>query len=129
MDRRKFLEFLGAVTIMPALAGPQDASAMYGRIAKLTVVPGKRDEMIGILKESAADMPGCLSYVVAKDAADENIIWITEAWDSVASHDASLSLPAVKNAIPRAKAILAGFEKVAVTTPVWEVGLPQAHAH
>jgi len=45
---------------------------MYGLIAKLTVVPGRREEMVGILKESAADMPGCFSYVVAKDSADEN---------------------------------------------------------
>ena len=97
---------------------------MYGLIVKLTVVPGRREEMIGILKESAVNMPGCFSYVVANDTADENAIWVTEAWDSVASHDASLSLPSVKNAIPRAKAIVSGFEKVAVTNPVWGVGLP-----
>jgi quinol monooxygenase YgiN len=100
---------------------------MYGLIAKLTVVPGRREEMVGILKESAADMPGCFSYVVAKDSADENAIWVTEVWDSIVSHDASLSLPSVKNAIPRAKAIVSSFEKIAVTNPVWGVGLPPAH--
>src|SRR5262249_25510478 len=83
------------------LAGSQEASYMWGVIAKLTLLPGKRDEMVGILKDSAADMPGCLSYVVAKDAADENTIWVTEVWKSMTSHDASLSLPVVKNAIPR----------------------------
>jgi quinol monooxygenase YgiN len=97
---------------------------MYGLIAKLTLLPGRRDEMIALLKESAANLPGCLSYVVAKDAADENVIWVTEVWDSQASHDASLSLPQVKNAIPRARTIVANFEKVAVTNPVWAVGLP-----
>lgn len=102
---------------------------MYGLIVKLTVAPGKRDEMIGILTESAAGMPGCFSYVVAKDAADENAIWVTEVWDSLASHDASLSLPAVKNAVPRGKALVSQFEKVAVTTPVWGAGLPAAFAH
>lgn len=102
---------------------------MWGLIAKITLRPGKRDEMIGILKESAADMPGCLSYIVAKDAADENALWVTEVWDSVASHDASLSLPAVKNAIPLAKAIVSSFEKIAVTSPLWGAGLPTAHAH
>jgi quinol monooxygenase YgiN len=100
---------------------------MYGLIVKLTVVPGRRDEMIGILKESAADMPGCFSYVVAKDSADENVVWITEVWESVASHDASLSLPSVRNAMPRTKASISSFEKIAVTTPVWGVGLPRAH--
>jgi hypothetical protein len=55
---------------------------MYGLIVKLSVVPGKREEMIRILKETASDMPGCLSYVVAKDSADENVLWVTEAWDA-----------------------------------------------
>ena len=96
---------------------------MYGLIVKLTTSSGKREEMIGILKESAVEMPGCLSYVVAKDSADENAIWVTEVWDCEASHDASLSLPAVKNAIPQAKQIVSGFDKVAVTNPVWGVGL------
>jgi quinol monooxygenase YgiN len=97
---------------------------MYGLIAKLTTVAGKRDEMMAILKESAANMPGCLSYIVAKDAADPNVLWVTEAWDSQASHDASLSLPAVKKAIPRAQAIVASFERIAQTNPVWGAGLP-----
>jgi hypothetical protein len=36
-------------------------SGMYGLIVKLTVLPGGREEMIGILTESATDMPGCFS--------------------------------------------------------------------
>jgi len=43
------------------------------------------------IKESAADMPGCLSYVVAKDSADENVVWVTEVWDSAASHEVNAS--------------------------------------
>ena len=101
---------------------------MYGLIVKMSIVPGKREEMIRILKESAADMPGCFSYVVAKDAADENVIWVTEVWDNATSHDASLSLPQVKNAIPQAKPLVATFERIAVTTPVWGQGLPPGHS-
>ena len=99
---------------------------MWGMIAKISLLPGERDEMIAILKESAADMHGCLSYIVAKDAADENTIWVTEVWDSMANHDESVSLPAVKSAIPRAKAIVSNFEKIAVTQPVWGVGDPSS---
>lgn len=99
---------------------------MYGLIVKLTVHTGRRNEMIAILKESAAAMPGCFSYVVAQDSADENTIWVTEVWDGVASHDASLSLPAVQSAIPRAKAIVARFERIAATVPVWGTGLSAA---
>ena len=100
---------------------------MWGMIAKITLLPGRRDEMIEILKESATDMPGCLSYIVAKDAADENTIWVTEVWDSMASHEVSLSLPAVKSAIPRGKAIVSHFERIAVTNPVWGTDLAAAH--
>jgi len=128
IDRRTLLEYVGAAVFTPVLANAEEASSMWGMIAKMTIVPGKRDEMIDVLKQSAADMPGCLSYVVAKDAADANTIWVTEVWDSMASHDASLALPAVKNAIPRGKALIANFERIAVTTPVWGVGLAAAHA-
>jgi quinol monooxygenase YgiN len=129
IDRRQFLIYLTAatVTVSPVLMTSKGANDdMYGLIAKLTTVPAKREELIRILSESAANMPGCFSYVVAKDSADENVIWVTEVWDSEASHDASLSLPAVKNAKPQAKPIVAAFEKVATTNPVWGVGLPPA---
>ena len=36
---------------------------------------------------------------------------------------ASLSLPAIKNAVPHSKTLVAGFEKIAVTTPVGGIGI------
>ncbi|HEY6945130.1 MAG TPA: putative quinol monooxygenase [Candidatus Acidoferrum sp.] len=128
IDRRDFLRYVVAYGLASAYVSSdlQGANEMYGLIVKMTIVPGKREEMIRVLKESAADMPGCFSYVVAKDAADENVIWVTEVWDSAASHDASLSLPQVKNAIPQAKPLVANFERFAVTNPVWGHGLPPA---
>ena len=129
MPRRTFLEYLAGVTLTSVLGSSQEASGMWGMIAKITLLPGKRNEMLQILEESAADMQGCLSYVVARDATDENTVWVTEVWDTMASHDASLSLPAVKNAIPRAKAIVSNFERIAVTTPAWGVRLPATYAH
>jgi quinol monooxygenase YgiN len=99
---------------------------MYGLIAKITVVPGKCEEMIGFLRESAANMPGCFSYAVARDSAHEDAIWVTEVWETLARHDASLLFPSVQKAVSRAKTIVASFEEVAVTTPVCELGSPQA---
>ena len=89
----------------------------YMVIAKITLVPGKQDEMIAVLKESAADTQGCLSYIVAQNAADENTIWVTKTWDSMASHHASLSLPTVKSAVPCANAIVSNFQRITVTNP------------
>jgi len=99
---------------------------MYGLIAKLTVVSGLRDELIKILEEGTRNMPGCRSYIVAKDAGEVNVVWVTEIWDSEASHQASLSLPAVKHAVAQAKPLVAGFERVAVTNPVGGVGFPSS---
>ena len=99
---------------------------MYGLIGKMTAVDGKRDELVAILVEGVAGMPGCLSYVVATDPADANAIWITEAWDSKASHDASLSLPAVRAAIAKGRPLIASFGDGTVTTPVGGHGLVAA---
>ena len=50
---------------------------MYGLIGQMTAVPGQRDALIAILIEGVRDMPGCLSYVVARDPGDGRRIW----WD------------------------------------------------
>jgi quinol monooxygenase YgiN len=99
---------------------------MYGLIARLTILPGKRKAMIRLLRGSASAMPGCFSYVVAEDVRDPNVLWVTEVWDSKLSHDASLLLPSVKNAIPQGKAMVSHFEKITETIPAWGVGLPVA---
>jgi len=100
---------------------------MYGLIVKLTAISGGREQLIRILSQSAVNMPGCFSYVVAKDSANENVVWVTEVWDSQASHDSSLSLPSVMSAVPRAKPLVLHFEKIAVTNPVFGVGLDSAY--
>jgi quinol monooxygenase YgiN len=100
---------------------------MYGLMGKMTTVPGKRDEFISILLESAgSSMPGCLSYVIAKDPSEPDAIWITEVWDSEESHRASLALPAVQAAIKRGKPLIAGFSNRVVTEPVGGHGLVPA---
>ena len=91
---------------------------MYGLIGKIIAVSGCRDELIGILLDATGDMPGCLSYVIARDAADENAIWVTEVWDSQVSHAASLSLPAVQQAVALGRSLIAGFGERIVTDPV-----------
>ncbi len=98
---------------------------MYGLIGKMIAVSGKREELIATMLEGVAGMPGCLSYVVARDPAQEEAIWVTEVWDSEASHKASLALPEVKAAIARAKPIIAGFGDYTVTEPVGGFGLPK----
>lgn len=96
---------------------------MYGLIGKMTAVPGQREALAAILLDAIMDMPGCLSYVVARDSADDNALWITEVWDSRESHKASLSLPSVQAAIARARPLIAGFSHRVETIPVGGHGL------
>jgi len=96
--------------------------AMYGLIGKMTATPGQRDALTTILLESLGTMPGCLSYIVAHDPADEHAIWVTEVWTDQAAHRASLQVPEVKAAIARGLPLIATFEDAQVTTPVGGVG-------
>jgi quinol monooxygenase YgiN len=99
---------------------------MYGLIGKIRCMPGKREALAAILARATVAMPGCLSYVVAKDAADADALWVTEVWDSAASHKASLSLPAVQVAIAEGRAMIAGFGERFETEPVGGVGMQPA---
>jgi quinol monooxygenase YgiN len=129
--RRRTLLVTGAATVAaawpftPRVASFQGAE-MFGLIGKMTTVAGKRDELLSILLEGTAGMPGCLSYIIAKDPKDENALWITEVWDSEASHKASLSLPEVKAAITKGRPLIAGFSDMVTTVPVGGHGLPPA---
>ena len=96
---------------------------MFGLIGRMKAQPGKRDELIPILLEGTRDMPGCLSYVVARDPDHADAIWITEVWTDEASHKASLSLPAVQAAIGRGRPLIAGFDSQQRTEPAGGVGL------
>lgn len=91
---------------------------MFGLIGKLDAVPGQRDALINILLDGTQSMPGCLSYVIAVDKATSDSIWITEVWDSEASHQASLSLPSVQAAIASGRPLITEFVSQVKTTPV-----------
>ena len=96
---------------------------MYGLIAKLTAKPGERDALQAALLENEGGMPGCLSYIVAQDSTDPDALWVTEVWDSQASHAASLKLPSVQAAISRGRPLIAGFSNRVETTPIGGIGL------
>ena len=96
---------------------------MYGLIGKIKVAEGQRDVVVAALLMGTQSMPGCLSYIVAKDPADADALWITEVWDSQDSHRASLQLPAVQAAIARGRPLIAGFDSQTETEPLGGVGL------
>jgi len=123
IGRREVLIAGAASLVLAAPPGhAQEKQAMYGLIGQMKAAPGKRDELVAILSESTGGMPGCLSYIVAKDATDADALWITEVWTDKDSHAASLKLPAVQAAIAKARPIIAGFGHRFETVPMGGVG-------
>ncbi|MDF2999663.1 MAG: Antibiotic biosynthesis monooxygenase [Xanthobacteraceae bacterium] len=96
---------------------------MYGLIGRMIATPGKREELLAILLAEVGPMPGCLSYVIARDPAHAEGIWVTEVWDDAASHKASLALPSVQATIAKARPLIAGFDSRSETEPVGGIGL------
>jgi len=95
---------------------------MYGIIGKMVAVDGKRDELIQILLEGTKEMPGCLGYVVSRDASDTNSLWVVEYWSDRDSHRASLGLPRVQHAISQGRPLIAGFGDRFEVEPMGGVG-------
>ena len=96
---------------------------MYGLIGQMLAKPGQRDALLAILLDGTAAMPGCLSYVIARDPADADVLWVTEVWADQESHKASLGLPQVQASIAEARPLIAGFDSHVTTEPVGGVGL------
>lgn len=99
---------------------------MFGLIGKITCAPGQRDALAEILLGGTADMPGCHSYVIARDPADADALWVTEVWDRRESHAASLTLPAVQAAIARGRPLIKDVGPRFETEPVGGHGLEGA---
>src|SRR5580693_1157563 len=122
ISRRTALKAAAVVPLMGRVAG-QERVAMYGLIGRMKAYAGKRDEFAAILLESIVDMPGCLSYVVAKDSKDPDALWVTEVWESEAAHRASLTLPAVKAAIAKGRPLVFSFDQQFTTEPIGGHGI------
>lgn len=129
ITRRQFgLLVAGASVGMSAAAesvATEKEQTLYGLIGKIDAVPGKRDELAAILLEGISGMPGCLSYIVARDSADADALWVTEVWDSQDSHKASLSMPSVQEAIGKGRPLITGFSERFETIPIGGQGLPE----
>ena len=111
------------VAMGPLLAAKGRGKGLYGLIGKMTAQAGKRELLASILIQGVAGMPGCLSYVVAADPENQNLLWITEAWQSKEAHARSLTLPSVRDAITKGRPLIAGMEAVAETSPIGGFGL------
>jgi quinol monooxygenase YgiN len=123
IDRRTLVAAGMIATLGGRAFAAEGGRGMYGMIGKITAAPGQRDALAQLLLSGSADMPGCLSYVVSEDLKDPDVLWVSEAWDSKDSHAASLKLPAVQQAIAKARPLIAGFDTAAEVRPIGGIGL------
>lgn len=69
-------------------------------IAKITALPGMRDEMVTVLSDvatAAQDEPGTELYAMNLDKSDENVIWFYEVYAdeaALAAHSGSEAMKA-----------------------------------
>ena len=106
-----------------ASAVARERISMHGLIGKMIAKPGQRDALAAVLLNGVAGMPGCLSYVVANDPTEHDVLWITEVWESREAHTASLALPSVRDAIAKGRPMIAGMTTVGETVPIGGHGL------
>lgn len=97
----------------------------YGYAGTMRTHPGHRDEVVGILLSGVDGLRevGCQLYVVGVDDDDADLVHVTEVWDSQEAHDASLQLPATREAISRAMPMLTGDFTSRQTTVVGGLGV------
>jgi reactive intermediate/imine deaminase len=96
---------------------------MFGLIGKMVATPGNRDALASIILGGSETLPGCRSYVVARDPREADALWITEVWESADHHKASLALPAVREAIAKARPLIASVGDSVQSEPIGGVGL------
>lgn len=86
--------------------------AGYGRCGRIVATSGNGDALAGYLLDAASalqDVGGCHLYVVSRDPAEAEAIWVVEFWESAEAHRASLELNAVQELIARARPIIAAM--------------------
>ena len=111
-------ELLTAMVAMTALILPgyklearnlEEVFPEYGLIGQIVALPGRRADLIAIIKRSPEEMPGNMGYLVGEDATNPDAIWIVEVWQTREHHRAALGLSHVRAAIEQARPLIAGF--------------------
>jgi quinol monooxygenase YgiN len=92
----------------------------YGLCGKLVATPGQGEVLTGHLLDAAAALghvDACRLYLVSRDPADADAVWVVEVWDSQEAHEASLLLDAVQQLIARARPVIAAMgERIELQT-------------
>ena len=86
----------------------------YGLHGNLKATPGNGQQLADILLEAAnlvSSVKGFGLYMVSLDKEEDDLVVVTEVWDTKEDHDNSLKSDAVKALIGRAMPLLAEMPK------------------
>src|SRR5579871_5699398 len=95
-------------------------------VAKLTAAPGKRDEVVDVLREVVAgtdNEPGTLVYALNVEK-DSDVIWFYELYTDEAALAAHGGSEAMKAAGPKLADKLGGRPEIIQVVPVVGKGIP-----
>ncbi len=96
---------------------------MYGIIGSMQALAGQREALIDILLEGVVVVPGCLSYVVARDPQDSDRLWVSQVWKDESSYRDALTTPALRSHLARGVPLIASISPPTITEPVGGIGL------
>jgi quinol monooxygenase YgiN len=86
--------------------------ARYGK-ARARV--GRGQELADVLLAAAAELdsdPGCLLYLINRQAGEPDLIWVTELWRSQADLDASLERIRGSDSVAAAMALVEDWQMI-----------------
>ncbi len=112
-DRRALLKAMAAITALLLPGKKLEAFYMeevfpeYGLIGQMIATPGKRAELIAILKEGTSNMPGNMGYLIGEDQSNADAIWVVEVWETQDHRKAALALPKIKSMFKKIQTLTA----------------------
>ena len=93
----------------------------YAQHGKMTIKPGKRDEVIQRLNESVELLPGCVYYLIS--TTDEpDVVWISELWLSKEAKDGLATSPESAKAMKDLMPLIVSMTDRTVMTVVGSFG-------
>ena len=85
------------------------------RYGKATAKPGQGEQLAEILLAAAAELegdPGCVLYLINREAGAPDVIWVTELWRSQADLDASLERIRDSEGVSAAMALVEDWQMI-----------------
>ncbi|HEY4464499.1 MAG TPA: antibiotic biosynthesis monooxygenase [Streptosporangiaceae bacterium] len=84
-------------------------ATMFGVYGRMTTQPGRRDEVVDLIREAAragGDASGLIAYSINALLEEPETIWVTELWTDKAAHDTTTHSEPVRKVTQQFVALL-----------------------